>query len=80
MKKVNFTSCETRLVAVKVPLFEGLNYVTHLVNVPLDFYVDIAENSLENFGDYPLISLSHYYYLLRFRREFLKYVKQNSKN
>lgn len=83
MKKVKFTSNQLYLVAVKMPLFRNLNlsndFTVALFRVPLDFYNDIKENSLETFEDYPMISLSFYVYLLRFRRDFFKYVKSNVK-
>lgn len=84
MNKYNFTTTHTELVAVKIPLFyTSLNdgvFSVQCFYIPFDIYNDIKKKCKKFYHGAPLISLSHYLYLLRFRRDFFRYLDVNRDN
>lgn len=84
MNKIIFTSTRTDLVAVKIPLFyTSLNkgvFSVQCFYIPSDLFVDIRKKCKYFYHDAPLISLSHYLYLLRFRKDFFRYRDANRDN
>lgn len=76
MDYTNFSSSLMRYIYVKVHLFSGKFSLIN-VYIPSDWYPFIYQGFKEKHNDVPIIPLSFYLYLLRFRKKFLKYVKDN---